>query len=85
MNYQKHYDLLIEKSKNRILNGYKERHHILPKCFGGTNETHNIVSLWVNHPPFKIINIEVTEKELSSLKSLMHKLYEKEVGTMTGR
>lgn len=45
MNYQKHYDLLIEKAKTRILEGYVERHHIIPKCFGGSNEPENLVNL----------------------------------------
>ncbi len=45
MNYQKHYDLLIEKAKNRTITGYVERHHIIPKCIGGTNEKKNLVSL----------------------------------------
>src|SRR5690606_245638 len=45
MNYAKHYILLIERSKNRILSGYKEKHHIIPKCLGGTNESENLVEL----------------------------------------
>lgn len=45
MDYQKHYDLLIKKAKSRILEGYIERHHIIPKCFGGSNEHENLVEL----------------------------------------
>jgi cobalamin biosynthesis protein CobT len=45
MNYQTHYDLLISRARNRILEGYSERHHIVPKCMGGTDETDNIVRL----------------------------------------
>lgn len=45
MNYQKHYNLLIKKSQNRILEGYVERHHILPKCLGGSNNKENIAIL----------------------------------------
>jgi hypothetical protein len=46
MNYQKHYDLLIEKAKIRLnVTGYKEKHHIRPKCIGGTNEKENLVIL----------------------------------------
>ena len=37
MNYEKHYQLLIERAKNRILDLYFEKHHIIPKCIGGTN------------------------------------------------
>jgi hypothetical protein len=45
MNYKKHYDLLIERAKTRQLTGYVERHHIVPRCIGGTNEKTNLVEL----------------------------------------
>lgn len=45
MNYQKHYDILIERSKTRILDGYVEKHHILPRCLGGTDAKENIAIL----------------------------------------
>lgn len=45
MNYKNHYDNLIEKAKKRSLTGYSERHHIIPKSFGGLNVKENIVKL----------------------------------------
>ena len=45
MNYKKIYDNLIEKAKNRILDGYKESHHIIPRCLGGSNDKENMVNL----------------------------------------
>jgi hypothetical protein len=45
MNYQKHYNNLIDRAKNRVLDGYVEKHHILPKCMGGSNEIENLVAL----------------------------------------
>lgn len=45
MNYKKHYDLLIERSKNRVLEGYFEKHHVIPKCLGGKNDKDNLVLL----------------------------------------
>lgn len=45
MNYSKIYQQLIERGKNRILEGYCERHHILPKCLGGNNHSENLVKL----------------------------------------
>jgi len=45
MNYQKHYDNLINRAKNRILDSYSETHHIIPKCVGGTNDMSNLVNL----------------------------------------
>jgi len=47
MNYQKHYNLLIEKGKNRdskIL-PYYEQHHIIPKSEGGLDDNSNLVKL----------------------------------------
>ena len=45
MNYKKHYEKLINRSKNRVINGYTENHHIIPKCMGGTDGTNNIATL----------------------------------------
>jgi len=45
MNYSKIYHLLIEKAKLREINGYYEKHHIIPRCLGGTNEKENLVNL----------------------------------------
>jgi hypothetical protein len=43
MNYKKHYDLLINSRKDRLLekNMYYEKHHIVPKSMGGTNKKEN--------------------------------------------
>ena len=36
MNYQKIYDSIIESAKTRkLVNCYKERHHIIPVCMNG--------------------------------------------------
>jgi hypothetical protein len=45
MNYQKIHDEIIEKAKIRILFAYKEKHHIVPKCLGGTDDISNLVDL----------------------------------------
>ena len=45
MNYQSHYDRLIARARGRTLGGYRERHHVVPKCMGGGNEPTNIVEL----------------------------------------
>lgn len=45
MNYIKIYNKLIERARIRQLEGYKERHHIIPKCVGGSNEENNLVYL----------------------------------------
>lgn len=46
MNYTKIYNDLIFKAINRkFVEGYTEKHHILPKCLGGDNHKSNIVIL----------------------------------------
>ena len=49
MNYQKIYDNLIQSAQLRpdisFLNGYTERHHILPKSMGGNDDASNLVRL----------------------------------------
>lgn len=45
MDYQKIYNQIIERAKNRQLEGYKEKHHILPKCLGGKDNKNNLVEL----------------------------------------
>jgi hypothetical protein len=45
MNYQKIHDAIIERAKTRKLEDYKERHHIIPRCMGGTNTPENLVDL----------------------------------------
>lgn len=45
MNYSKIYDKLIQRGKNRVLSGYVERHHIIPRCMGGSDDVSNLVAL----------------------------------------
>lgn len=47
MDYQKVYNNLIEKAKDRVLSDevYRERHHIIPRCMGGTDNLNNLVEL----------------------------------------
>ena len=45
MNYQNIYNNLVQKAQSRELDGYVEKHHIVPKCMGGDNANSNIVSL----------------------------------------
>ena len=45
MNYKKIYDELIERGKTRVLDCYKEKHHIVPRCMGGTDNMSNLVDL----------------------------------------
>lgn len=45
MDYQRHYDALMIRGKSRELSGYKESHHIIPRCMGGSDDKDNLVDL----------------------------------------
>lgn len=45
MDYSRHYDRLIERARTRVLDGYVEVHHVIPRCMGGTDEPFNLVQL----------------------------------------
>ena len=54
MNYQKTYDTLVNKRLQTPATGYTEKHHILPKSMGGSDEPSNLVVLtarehWIAH------------------------------------
>jgi hypothetical protein len=61
MDYKKIHDNLIERAKNRKLEGYVEKHHIIPKCMNGTNEPNNLV--------------ELTAREHFLVHWLLHEMY----------
>jgi hypothetical protein len=45
MDYARHYNALILKGQNRVLTSYKETHHIVPRCLGGSDDQKNLVNL----------------------------------------
>lgn len=45
MNYQAIYNRIIDRAKSRQLDCYTERHHVTPKCLGGSNTKSNLVQL----------------------------------------
>src|SRR5215217_7609952 len=45
MDYAKHYGRLIERARDRILERYTERHHVIPRCLGGSDRRENLVDL----------------------------------------
>ena len=45
MNYYKIYTQLINKRKENLFKGYSEKHHIVPRSLGGTDDKCNIVLL----------------------------------------
>lgn len=47
MNYQKIYDNLVSRARNRKLEEgiYFEQHHVIPKCLGGSDHPYNLVKM----------------------------------------
>lgn len=43
--YERWYISITERAKHRTIDGYKERHHIIPYSLGGTNDSSNLVDL----------------------------------------
>ena len=43
--YSQTYSNIIDRAKSRVLEGYSETHHILPKSMGGTDDPSNLVEL----------------------------------------
>ena len=71
MNYQKIYNQIIERAQNRKLDGYKERHHIIPKCMGGSNDKTNLVELTAReHFLCHILLCEIYPGEIKLITSL---------------
>jgi hypothetical protein len=38
MNYQRIHDAIIDRARNRTLQGYREKHHVIPRYINGQNE-----------------------------------------------
>jgi hypothetical protein len=45
MDYTRIYNSLIDRARGRIVEGYTESHHIVPRCMGGGDEVSNLVEL----------------------------------------
>jgi hypothetical protein len=45
MDYRRHYEFLVNRAKKRETSGYVEKHHIVPRCLGGSNQSDNTVCL----------------------------------------
>lgn len=77
MDYQKIYNQIIERAQTRQLEGYKEKHHIIPKCLGGSNEKENLVELTAReHFLCHILLCEIHPKE----SKLKHALFLMAIG-----
>jgi len=77
MDYQRIYNQIVERAQSRILEGYKEKHHIIPKCLGGGNEKENLVELTAReHFLCHMLLCEIYPKD----KKLKHALFLMSIG-----
>jgi hypothetical protein len=84
MNYKKIYNSLVAKAQARAtVDGYKERHHIVPKSLGGSDDKSNLVELtarehFVAHMCLALIHGGVMWYALSMMKNRYNnsRLYE---------
>ena len=45
MNYQRIHDAIIDRARNRTLIGYREKHHVIPRCIDNrSKETVNLTA-----------------------------------------
>ena len=72
MNYQKIYNNIVGRGQNRILEGYSEKHHIVPRCMGGTDEVTNLVSLTPEeHYLCHLLLVKIHPKNIRLVKAAM--------------
>lgn len=77
MDYQKIYNQIIERAQTRQLEGYKEKHHIIPRCLGGLDEKENLVELTAReHFLCHMLLCEIYPKE----NKLKHALFLMSIG-----
>jgi 5-methylcytosine-specific restriction endonuclease McrA len=43
--YTRWYYNIIQRAQQRNISGYTEKHHIIPRSFGGSNQKENLVAL----------------------------------------
>ena len=74
MNYTKIYNNLITRAQNRIIEGYVEVHHIVPRRLNGSNDPTNLVALtpeehYLCH--LMLVKIHPTNRKLLHAAKLM--------------
>lgn len=67
--YTKWYISIIDNAKSRVNNGYVERHHIIPRSIGGTDNYENLVDLSARE--HAICHILLTKMVIGNAKEKM--------------
>jgi hypothetical protein len=89
--YTKWYYNIIRQAQLRTLDGYKERHHIIPRSLGGLDESANLVDLtakehYIVHLllPYMIVDSDHRKKMWGALRcmsKLIYKTHRRYVGS----
>lgn len=71
MNYREHYTKLIDRAKDRNIGIYTERHHITPRCMGGSDESFNLVDLTAReHFIAHLLLLKIYPKQYGLIKAV---------------
>lgn len=71
MEYIKIYNQIIERAKTRQIDGYIEKHHIVPRCMGGSEDKENIIQLTAKeHFLCHLLLVEIYPKNVKLWYSL---------------
>lgn len=73
--YTKIYFSLIEKAKQQTIDGYCEKHHIVPKCLGGLDTPENLVKLTARQ--HFIAHLLLTKMSKGKIKYKLYSAYSK--------
>jgi hypothetical protein len=68
--YRKWYNNIVSSAKNRVVEGYTERHHIVPRSLGGSDDVSNLVRLTARE--HFICHLLLTKFTLGHDKQLMN-------------
>ena len=72
MNYQRIYNNLIKRGQSRVLTEYKESHHIVPRCMGGTDDLDNLVDLTPEeHYVCHLLLVKMNPRHIGLVKAAM--------------
>jgi hypothetical protein len=81
MDYTRIYNQIVERAQTRKLEGYVEKHHIVPKCIGGLDVKENIVELTAReHFLCHMLLCEIYPQEIKDKMSLIY--YQRDKDTL---
>lgn len=75
--WQNWYNKIIEKRKlNPVIEGYKEKHHIIPKSLGGSNDKSNLIYLTAKeHYICHLLLVRITQNDKIAYKKMLCALF----------